>query len=191
MAFTLATEIDNAVYRINLTLEDQINEQIRKVVRLNNPAAPAEGVQAAMRAFEDMTDAALVATSASVVVGVTGASTVKGNSGDFSYVKEVIVLGFSRPHPLNAAKTATTTFSIPAPASALYSGTSIVIPASPASFAAAASVGESFAYLIDWLEDNLVFEDFTGAVTIGGWTFDAALSGIISQPRILDGVANT
>jgi hypothetical protein len=190
MAYTVGTVVTDGIYRLNTTLRDQIDEEIRKVSRLHNPGT-GDNVEDAMQAFEALTDAALVGTSASITVPITGASTTIGTSGDFSYVKEVIVLTFTRAHPLNAAKVVKQTWAIPAPVQAIYTGVTINIGTDPGDFASAGGVTETLARLIGWLEDHLIYEDITGAITVGGWTYQPGMSGIISQPRILDGVPNT
>lgn len=186
MPYTIDTDVADAVYRLNTTLEDDLGEQIRKVSRVNNPAA-GDTVEDMMQGFEALTDAALVGTSGSVQINVTNASAVKGTSGIFSYVSHQMVLGFERAHPLAATKTVTTTFVIPAPANALYTGTTINIGSDPGDFASASGITETLARMIGWLEDNLIYEDITGAITVGGWTWVAGRSGIVTAPRLLDG----
>lgn len=190
MPFTLTPQVDDSVYRVNLTLEDQIGERVRKLFRLNN-AAGTEGVEEAMQALEALSDAALVNASASLTAEVTGASTAKGTSGDFSYVSQQLVLTFSRGHPLNANKTILSTYVIPAPVDTIRNGTQIVLGDDPVSYGAAADATETLTHLINYLEDNLVYEDITDDITVGGWTFEPDRSGFISTARIQEGVPNS
>lgn len=190
MPFTLGTVVDDATYRISLTLRDQYDEEIRKVSRLYNPAAPLEGVEDAMQAFEALTDAGLVSASATIQSAVTGASTLIGTSGVHSLVAHALVLGFDRPHPLNANKIVTTTFVIPAPVATIIAGVGFTITPG-GDFASAAGPQDALNALVAWLQNNLVYEDITGAITVGGWTYRPGRSSLITDARILEGVANT
>lgn len=190
MAYTLATDVANAIYSVRTTLEDHLSEQVRKVSRLRNGGGAGENLQAAMQAFEALTDAALVNATASIVVAVSGASQTKGTD-KFSMVVLSLVLGFERAHPLNAAKTITTAFLIPAPADAIIDDNGRPVYTRGETFTNASGPAEILGSLIDWLEDNMVYEAIDGSVTVGGWTFVDGRSGLISSASVLEGVAGT
>jgi hypothetical protein len=189
MAFTLGNKVDDAIYFVRTTLLDHRGEAVRKQFKINNPTG--EGVEDAMRAFESLTDAGVASASATIRTAVSGQNVAAANSGIDSQVAHSIVLVFERVHPLNASKKITTSFLIPAPAAAIINGVSIVVDMNAGDFASAAGKPQALGELIRFLSANLIYESVDGNTHKGGWTYQPTRSKLITDARILDGIANT
>jgi hypothetical protein len=185
MPFTIAVDEVGADYIIRLTQSDALAESVRKVFELRNLAAG--NVQAVMRAYEGLTQAALEDAGASIDVAVTGASLTVGTAGMFPKIGDQMILGFDRPHPIVTNTTLVVrNFIIPAPHPDTYLLTTLKPdPVRGINFAAAASRKEALGALIDYLEDALIYEH-DGIKYAGGFTYREARSGLISTTRQYD-----
>lgn len=185
MAFTVGTNTTGADYIVRLTLSDFIDESVRKVFTVRNVGG---NIQNAMRVVEAATQSAFEKAGASIAVGVTGASTTTTSLGAFPKIGDQLVLGFDRPHPLDASRLATAVFVIPAPHPDVYDLATLkpdMIRGEDFATALAADRPTALGALVDWLEDALVMEVF-GTVYAGGWTYREARSALISTPREYD-----
>lgn len=186
MAITLANQLASAVYSVRLTHADDFGEQVRKVFKINDTGTTDEDLEAFLQAYEALTDAGIVNASASIDAGLTGANTSVG-TGEFNKVNYLLVLGFQRVHPLNAGKIATTSFAIPAPADVIVDANGAPVMTRGTGFAAAAGVSEAMGALVDYLEDNLTMTPIDGTTYVGGWTYAAGRSGLVSRASVIDG----
>lgn len=186
MAITIANGLTDGLFNIRMTIQDSIGEQIRKVFKLYDDGTPGEDLEAAMQAFEALTDGGIVSASASLDAGLTGANATP-TAGDYDKTAWILMLGFERPHPLNSAKTAVTSFAIPAPDDAVIDADGRPVMTRGIGFTASAAPGEALGSLVDYLEDNLVMIPIDGVAYRGNWTYAPGRTALVSRAAIFDG----
>lgn len=195
MAFTMTPAgVLDQIYTTRITLEDFMAEKVKKVSRLSNEGV-AGNMQSFWQAFEATTNAGLMLATQSAEVIITGQSTTITSTGqNWAGVEHVLLLGFTRVHPLNPAKMLTASFGIPAPVNAIVD-TSEGRQGKPfmvrGEVFPGADVTEALGAMVDFLEDAIVYTDVAGTVHVGGWSYSEAASGLYSNPRIIDGVTGT
>lgn len=194
MPFTMTPAgVLNQIYTTRVLLTDWLNESVKKISRLGNPGS-AGNQQALWRAFEGATNAALEKATQTATVIISDQSNAATSSGQhWAGVEHVLVLGFTRVHPLNATKTLEASFGIPAPVDAIIDTSNGQKPliVRGVDFASAAGITESVGAMVDFLEDALVYTDIEDTVHVGGWTYSEAKSGLLSNPRLIDSVSNS
>lgn len=100
-------------------------------------------------------------------------------------VGDLLVLGFEKPHPLNALKEVNRSFSIPAPLDAVFDDQGVPTATEPPG--APATPVESLGRLIANLEVLLTYQAVNGTWYPGSWVYDVSESGLAGTPRIYDG----
>lgn len=190
MAYTVApAPAINTYLQQTLTQKDFLGEPIVKGNLLYNAGNTGLNFQLAMRAYESLSQAAIVRAAVSQKYVVTGANGDPGSAGAFAKAGDVAILVFTRDHPVTemAGTTLTNEFVIVAPHPDIFdTGTRELVITAGETFATATTRPEALGALIDWLETSLV-------VTIlktrypGGWTFSASLSKLASLPKQYDG----
>lgn len=100
-------------------------------------------------------------------------------------VGTVLVLGFEKPHPLNALKEVNRSFSIPTPKDSVIDAQGNPDPVEPAG--APANTRENLGRLVANLETQLTYLAIDGDWYPGSFTYDPTESGLATTPRIYDG----
>lgn len=117
---------------------------------------------------------------------VTGMSAAATSNDGLSQVSDFLELVFYQAHPLNAAKTITKSVQLRAPSSVVVNGTNgaLIVAGTEGD---RSSADESLRGVINYLAAHLIYEDVTGDITIGGWTWDSTRSKFGGSPFIADG----
>jgi len=192
MAVDIANLVDDGIYQIRATYRDRFAEETRKQFEMRNPAT-GETLEDMFVALDALQYAGVVKISADIDAQATGSTTIETTENVYNAAAIVLVLGFERGHPRNAAKTITNSFGLIAP------NTSLIASFKPSithtvedTFADAVTINDRLGALVSYLEDNLIYRDpVTDEVTVGGWAYSAARSGVVQSGRLLDGIANT
>lgn len=171
------------VVTVRAALADHFSETASKVFTLDGGISDATLVQV-IEDMEALTNAAFSSMNVSAARSVSSLRSTPVNALERN-ISVFITLTFTRANPLNAAKTIVKAFTIPAPvASAINSDGSLNVGSVVST---PATAQEHLARLIDRLEDNLVYEDASGAITAGGWTFVPSRSGAATTANVIDG----
>jgi hypothetical protein len=186
------TPIINAVYTARVHVTDHAGEGKTKVTRLGN-AGNAANLVASINALESLMHASLDRLSATQQLETTVTAGAASTSGLYTLANIRLVLGFERVHPLNPSKIITAGYAIPSPVNGIVSTTNPKRPVMVRgiSFGSAAGVTEALGALVDWLEDALTYEDATGDVNVGGWTYVDSRSGLATVTGVIDGDVRT
>lgn len=189
MAITLGWDLEDGIYNVRILHRDGLNEEVKKSFRINNGD---QNLSDALEYYDAISQAGIVDLGASLDAEPAGASATSTSLGQFSKVGDMLVLAFYRGHPLDATKIITNEFVIVAPDPDIYSSVSKKpTPDLVATFATATPTDvQKLGALINWLEDNLITENF-GTITVGGWTYDPEASRLIGTPRVYDGNPRT
>lgn len=188
----ILTPVANGIYNVNITFRDHAEEEARKVTRLANVGGL---INAALAATADVTHAGIVRMSASsratIDMGVAEPNITM--NGLYTLVNQRLILGFQRAHPLNTSKIIIASYGIPAPQNAVVTATNPKKPLMTRgiTYANAGGLDEILGSLVDYLETALTYEDITGQVTVGGWTYSEARSGLVTTNGIIDGDIRT
>lgn len=187
---TLATSVEDAVYRLTMPLLDFQNEKIRKQFRVANVD---DMLQTALRHFDNLTQAKADDPTASIDAGLTGFKTTAGSGTVESRIANFITLTFSKAHPLNANKTVYAYFTILAPATAIVNETTkaLIIDTETGEIGtttttAATNLPEQLGALVNWLEDALIYTAVNDTDYVGGWDFQPTLTTIGTLPKVVD-----
>lgn len=192
MAYTVTPAVPlNAYVETTLRQVDLNGEPATKGFLLYNDGSL---YQDAMRAYESLSQPGIAGASVSSKHVLSAQNTTAGSSGAFPKSGDVLLLVFTRPHPVASmnGKIITNEFAIigPHPDIIDYPGgagtTPVPLVTGGETFATAATRPEALGALIDWLE---------GALTVtvlnvrypGGWTYNPAASRFLSLPKQYDG----
>lgn len=177
----------NGIYNTTSSFIDHAGESKRKVVRLAN-AGNIANLNNQYSALESLSLASLYKASVSQQLEVDVDASPASTGGIYSLSNIRLVLGFERGHPLNPSKIVTAGYSIPAPVNAIVSTSNPKRPVAVrgVAFADAGGATELLGALIDYLEDALTFEDVTGDITVGGWTYVESRSGLGTVAGVID-----
>lgn len=194
MAFTLDTNTINKHYQVYLTQRDFNLEKGRKATKLYN-AGNASNVQSLYAGYEGLSQAGIIRASANISVDVSGFNTeVDVTLGLNAKISDVLILGFRRVHPLSTTgRIIKAYFGIIAPHNDVVSDGSVIPIGKPVMVRGVAFAEppagrtEMLGAMVDFLEDALTFTAVDDTTYNGGWTYDPALSGLISKPRIVGG----
>jgi len=186
MPSTIGVATLNATYKVRLRQRDVLEEELNKHFTVSNTGASGN-LQAALRAYESLSQAGIVKSSAAIDANYSGASTTIASAGLFPKVGDLLILAFSRTHPVDASRIHTQEFAILAPVPAIYdTATKKPIMVRGVTFALAAGATEALGALVDWLEDSLVLEVY-GTEYVGSYTYDEPNTRLISIPKTYDG----
>lgn len=189
MAITITpTPATNAYVQLLMKQQDSLGETMQKGNLLYNAGGQYVPY---INAYEALSQARLLAPSVTTKHVTAGMLTTTGNAGEFPKVGDVLILVFTREHPVAemAGTTLTNEFIIMAPEPLTYDvETLLPVPEGGGAmdFATAATVPEKLQALINWLEDSLV-------VTIlktrypGNWTYSPSDSRLTGFPKQYDG----
>jgi len=192
MAYTVTpTPTLNAYVQTNLRQVDFTGEPIVKNFLLYN-ANNAARYQEAMQAYESISQPGIASASVSQKLIVSSQNTTAGSGGAFPKSGDVLILAFTREHPVSsmAGTILTAEFAIIGPHDDIVGTPVEGEPLAPVmvrgvAFSAAADRTEELGALVDWLEDALV-------VTIlktrypGDWTYSAAKTRFASLIKQYD-----
>lgn len=193
MAFTVTPAVATGAYvKTSLKQRDYNNEPAQKGNLLYNSAGE---YQLAMRAYESLSQAGIATATISTQHVLSDQNTVATDLGQWPKSGDVLILAFTREHPVPAmvGTILTNEYAIIAPHPDIVGVVGVGNP-TPApvivtgeSFATAATRPEALGALIAWLENSLV-------VTIlktrypGGWTYDPVATRFTSFPKQYDGL---
>lgn len=118
---------------------------------------------------------------------VTGMAATPTSNDALSKVSDFLELVFYQVHPLNADKIITKSVQLRAPSSVVVNGTTgaLIVAGTEGD---RSSADESLRGVINYLAAHLIYEDVTGDITIGGWTWDSTRSKFGGSPFIADGL---
>lgn len=188
----LPTPILNSIYTSRVHVTDHAGEGKLKITRLSNAGA-AGNLVASLNALESLMHASLDRLSVTQQMETTVDFGAASTSGLYTLANLRLVLGFQRDHPLNSAKVLTAGYAIPSPVNAIVSTANPKRPVMERgiTFALAAGPTEALGALVDWLENALTYEDVTGEIHEGGWTYVESRSGLASVSGVIDGDIRT
>lgn len=168
---------------VRASMLDSMGEDANKIFTIGGTVTDEELVDF-LGWFETLTNGAfgkVTVSSSRVVTGMRPTPV----SQLYNLLANFMVLTFSQAHPLNATKTIRKSFVIPAiRALAVAAGG---VPDVGSVNATPTLLPDYLANVIDFLEDNLVYEDIAGDVTIGGWTFQPSMSSLATASSVIDG----
>lgn len=182
MAATIGATADIANIRLNLL--GAWDEPATNVISVDGAAVDAD-IEAFLDDYAAVSEAGLPRVTVSAERIVTGLTATPGFQSPLSQVNNMLVLSFSQPHPLNAALTVTKSVQVRAPNAAVIGTDGALVVASVVGDRS--SKDENLRGLINFLEDNLVYEAIDGSITAGGWTWNEAKSGYVAAPSVIDG----
>jgi hypothetical protein len=188
----LPTPILNAIYTARVHVTDHAAESKTKITRLANAGA-AGNLVASLNALEGLMHASLDRLGVTQQMETTVTAGAASTSGLYTLANLRLVLGFEREHPLNPSKIITAGYAIPSPVNAIVSTANPKRPVMVRGIAFSATSGptEDLGALVDWLEDALTYEDVTGEIHAGGWTYVESRSGLASVSGVIDGDIKT
>ncbi len=160
------------------------NEPATNVVTLGSGVADAD-IETYMDDVAAVSEAGIPRATLSGERFITGLTPTPGFDSPLSQVNNMLVLSFSQPHPLNAALTITKSVQLRAPNAAVIGDDGALIVASVVGDRS--SKDENLRGVVNFLQDNLVYEAIDGSLTTGGWTFNEAKSAYVSAPSVIDG----
>jgi hypothetical protein len=186
MPSTIGLATLNAVYKVRLRQRDALAEELNKHFQVANTGA-AGNLQAALRAYESISQGGIVNASASIDAAYTDPSVTIGTAGMFPKIGDLMVLVFTRAHPDVPSRIVTREFAVLAPHPDTYdTATKKPVMVRGVTFADAAGRTEALGALVDWLEDSLITE-VGDEITVGGFTYNETESRLISIPKTYDG----
>lgn len=192
MAFTVTPAVVTDSYvKTQLRQRDYTNEPAQKGNLLFNAGG---NYQLAMRAYESLSQAGIVSGTISTQHVLSDQNTVATDLGQWPKSGDVLILAFTREHPVPAmaGTILTNEYAIVAPHPDIVGTVGVGNP-TPApiivtgeSFGTAATRPEALGALIEWLEDSLVVTILKTRYA-GGWTYDPIATRFVSFPKQYDG----
>lgn len=183
MAVTIGASADIVQLRLNQL--GAYNETANNAVPLTGTATDADIIQA-LTDWDAVSRVGFPKVTLNAQRVVSGMSAAPASQDALSKVNDMISLNFTQVHPLNPALMVSKSVQVRAPSSVVIGTNGALVVAS--TVGDRSSADENLRGLISFLEANLIYEDITGAITIGGWTWDAAGSAYISSGAVIDGV---
>ena len=172
---------------------DHAGERAKKVTKMASVLAVGN-IEYVIQTLATLSHAGMNSLAVSVQAAVDlDSEPIVSVSGLYTLANIRLVLGFERVHPLNEAKIITAGYAIPAPVNDIVSSSNPKRPVMvrEVTFAAAATDEERLGALVDYLCDALIYEDATGAITVGGWTYVESRSGLATVGGVIDGDIRT
>lgn len=167
---------------VRVKMEDTFGEKITKIFTLSGATTDAE--------LKEILDDIEATTNGSMEVSISSTRVPTGLRATAldqleRTIGSLLVLGFEKPHPLNALEEVNRSFSIPAPLDAVIDAQGNPDPVEPAG--APANPRENLGRLVANLEALLTYRAINATWYPGGYTYDPSESGLATTPRIYDG----
>lgn len=182
MAAAIGATADTADLRIQYL--GAWNEEATTVTTLDGAAVDAD-VEQYLNDLDAVSTAGTPVVSLSARRQVTGMAATPVSQTFASSIANVLVLTFSQPHPLNAAKVINKSVQVRSPIAGVIGTDGALIIASVVGDRS--SPDENLRGMINFLEDNLVYEAIDSSITVGGWTFNLAKSAFVTAASVIDG----
>lgn len=182
MAATIGATAD--IENIRIQWLGYKNEPATNVISVDGAVSDAD-TEAFLDDVAAVSEAGMPRVTVSAERIVTGLTATPGFDSPLSQVNNMLVLAFSQVHPLNAALTINKTVQLRAPNAAVIGDEGALVVASVVGDRS--SKDENLRGVINFLAANLIYEAIDGSITAGGWTWNAAKSGYVAAPSVIDG----